>query len=307
MARRPPSLMTCCGYAVLVLGTLIALTVAGIGWFAGGTLWLLMKGDQHGVDRVVNWIKDVVVADCTTAWLSSFDPDATFEWSASFRREWRLIKNELHQWEREGHLVPPFEMVDRRQGYLTRKTQGTWSTLWLKVYGRDTDASIKFPRTMELLGKTTASSAMFSILEPGKSIPLHRGENKAVLRYHLALEVPKPTRGQSEGSEPLVLHVADKMFYRPGENRSFTMHSWTEGGALLFDDTFLHYVTNHRRSSRRVILFMDAPRQDCSTLINGFFSLAVHHLIGYVPTVHTLLANANFAAEPALASAPTEL
>ena len=101
---------------------------------------------------------------------------------------------------------------------------------------------------MALLGKTTATTAMFSILEPGKSLAIHRGEIKAVLRYHMALEVPPPSKGQTEESEPLALSVATKMFFLQHENRTFTEHPWVEGSDFMFDDTFLHFVTNTRKS-----------------------------------------------------------
>jgi aspartyl/asparaginyl beta-hydroxylase (cupin superfamily) len=38
-------------------------------------------------------------------------------------------------------------------------------------------------------------TAFFSILLPHKHIPEHRGLYKGLLRYHLALKVPKPDRG----------------------------------------------------------------------------------------------------------------
>jgi aspartyl/asparaginyl beta-hydroxylase (cupin superfamily) len=49
------------------------------------------------------------------------------------------------------------------------------------------------PRTTELIKKyadADVSSALFSILEPGKTIPSHCGALRTIYRYHLALEVP---------------------------------------------------------------------------------------------------------------------
>jgi beta-hydroxylase len=35
-------------------------------------------------------------------------------------------------------------------------------------------------------------TAVYSILRPGKHLPLHRGPYKGVLRLHLALRIPEP-------------------------------------------------------------------------------------------------------------------
>ena len=81
---------------------------------------------------------------------------------------------------------------------------GCWRTLWLLVYGRETVVAADFPRTVGLLRSTPATTAMFSILQPGCSIDSHQGENKAVRRYHLGIEVPPVT-----GEETLELRVSD--------------------------------------------------------------------------------------------------
>ena len=62
-------------------------------------------------------------------------------------------------------------------------------TAWTRV-------AAAFPTTMRLLDGSRASSVMFSILAPGCAIDEHRGENKAVLRYHLGVEIPPPTAGR---------------------------------------------------------------------------------------------------------------
>jgi hypothetical protein len=243
---------TPCSYIMAMVVALLFLVVGAIGWYGGETLVLVMQGDMRGVNQLINAVKDLVEYDCSGAWKPSFDPDSTIGWPALLRKEWETIRGELYDWEREGHYIPSFPQIDRRQQSLDSMTPGTWSTLWLRLYGQDTEASVKFPKTMALLGKTTASTAMFSILEPGKGIAIHRGEVKAVLRYHLALEVPPPSIGKTDASEPLALNVATKMFYTTNkdgtkEERAFIQHPWTEGGDFLFDDTFLHFVENERK------------------------------------------------------------
>jgi ornithine lipid ester-linked acyl 2-hydroxylase len=82
---------------------------------------------------------------------------------------------------------------------------------------------------------------MFSILSPGKHIPPHDGPYKGVLRYHLGLIVPEP--------EDLVgIRVGGEVAH------------WTEGGSLVFDDTYEHEAWNDSDGTR-VVLFVDLVRE----------------------------------------------
>ena len=230
--------LRCCGCAMMALGGILGLLLAAIAWHDGsiGICSIMEQLLHDGAVDVGAFIRAVVLSDCSGGLVPSFDPDVTFAWSAEFRQEWRHMLEELYQWERNGSFIPTFDQVDPRQDYLN--TEGTWSTLWLKAYGRNTEAAARFPKTMELLDRTTVTSVFFSILGKGKEVDMHRGDNKAVLRYLLALEVPKPSRGQTEESEPLALHVADKFYYVDGEEMSFSEHRYIEGDAVVFDDTF---------------------------------------------------------------------
>ena len=78
---------------------------------------------------------------------------------------------------------------------------------------------------------------MFSILEPGKHLPPHRGPYNGVLRLHLGLIVPEPR-------EQLGIRV-DNDVYR-----------WQEGEAVIFDDAYEHEAWN-RTPHTRVVLFVD--------------------------------------------------
>jgi beta-hydroxylase len=81
--------------------------------------------------------------------------------------------------------------------------------------------------------------AMFSILQPHKEIPPHRGPYSGVLRYHLGLQIPDPAlAGIRVGSD---------------------VRHWEEGGSLIFDDSHDHAAWN--RSDRdRIVLFVDFAR-----------------------------------------------
>jgi aspartate beta-hydroxylase/beta-hydroxylase len=81
--------------------------------------------------------------------------------------------------------------------------------------------------------------ALFSILDPGKSIPSHEGPYRGYLRYHLGLIVPE--------QDPPQIRIKDQIY------------TWREGEDMLWDDTWEHEVTNHCKD-RRVVLIVDIRR-----------------------------------------------
>jgi aspartyl/asparaginyl beta-hydroxylase (cupin superfamily) len=80
-------------------------------------------------------------------------------------------------------------------------------------------------------------TVMFSILEPGKHLPPHRGPYNGVLRLHLGLIVPEPR-------EQLGIRVGSEVY------------RWREGQAVIFDDAYEHEAWN-RTDHTRVVLFVD--------------------------------------------------
>jgi beta-hydroxylase len=80
-------------------------------------------------------------------------------------------------------------------------------------------------------------TAMFSIFEPGKHLPRHRGPYNGILRLHLPLIVPEPH---------------DELGIRIDR----TLCRWQEGKALIFDDAYEHEAWNFTDSTR-VVLFVD--------------------------------------------------
>jgi ornithine lipid ester-linked acyl 2-hydroxylase len=114
-----------------------------------------------------------------------------------------------------------------------------WKTFVLAGYGfRSAKNIAACPRTwatcQNIPGLTTV---MFSILEPNKHLPPHRGPYNGVLRLHLGLIVPEPR-------EELGIRV-DKDVYR-----------WREGEAVIFDDAYEHEAWN-RTQHTRMVLFVD--------------------------------------------------
>jgi aspartyl/asparaginyl beta-hydroxylase (cupin superfamily) len=116
-----------------------------------------------------------------------------------------------------------------------------WKTFFLIVYGHNLKEHMDAcPVTTMCLSQIPfATTAMFSVLEPHKTIPLHRGEYKGVLRCHLGVIVPEPDK--------CAIVIQDKTY------------RWEEGKCIYFDDTFPHYAVNDS-DQRRVVLFIDILR-----------------------------------------------
>ena len=246
-------------------------------------------------DTLYFLVTDAIYADCKDAHTASFDPNVTLPWSQNFRAGWKDIRDELHAWEKQGGYIPPLTDIEPNQ--VMQAPHKTWKSLWLQLYGRQSKATRHFPRTMAMLAKTPVVSAMFSILEAGQGLELHRGDFKGLLRYHVNLEVPPPAAGETEFTEPLVLAVATKARYKNGDTPVFKAYYWEEGGEMLFDDTFWHKVENKRSVGRKVVLFMDVPRTDCSPWLNTLLDVMTRHVAKLIPRITTLIGLADQASE----------
>jgi aspartate beta-hydroxylase len=115
------------------------------------------------------------------------------------------------------------------------------------------DAETNFPHTMktvrELLGDDPliagAGVVKASWLAPGAHIAPHCGPHNLRLRLHLGLVVPEP--------------INDGTMWRPRAGirvGNATVRSWTEGIAIIFDESFEHSVYNDG-STPRLVLIVD--------------------------------------------------
>ena len=191
-----------------------------------------------------------------------FDP-ADFPWIADVEAALPAIQAELADVLTERESIPLFQDLIPSQASLT--SDDKWRTFTFYGYGVSHDANIeRCPETARISrsipGMTTS---FFSILAPGKHIPPHRGFYKGVLRYHLGLQIPAE---------------AEQCRIRVGDD----IRHWTEGGSLVFDDTFEHEVWNDT-DEERVVLFVDFLRplpQPLRTINTG-----VVKAIGYSPEI----------------------
>lgn len=169
-----------------------------------------------------------------------FQDPAVFPWIAHLESRWPVIRTELEQVLQRPEAIPNFQDISRDQENITRDDR--WKTFFLYGYGYRMDGNCaRCPETARLVQAIPGMfTAFFSVLAPGKHIPLHRGPYKGVLRCHLGLLVPEPR--------------AQCWIEVGGE----TAH-WEEGRCLVFDDTYKHQVQNNTDGTR-VVLFLDVVR-----------------------------------------------
>lgn len=114
---------------------------------------------------------------------------------------------------------------------------GDWSELRVKSSGNGfTKYSEFFPKTLQHIRNCGEdfTSIKFSAIQPGTHIRTHTGPTNERLRIHLTL-----------------LHTGGARI-RVGED----WHTWTEGEAIIFDDSWEHEVI-HTGESLRAVLILD--------------------------------------------------
>ena len=84
-------------------------------------------------------------------------------------------------------------------------------------------------------------SCVISFLPAKKAIPIHTGYFKGLMRYQLAIKVPKDR---------------DNVFICVNGEK----YSWKEGEGVLFDDIYAHKVYNNTDEDR-IVLYMDIKRK----------------------------------------------
>ena len=176
--------------------------------------------------------------------------------AAQLEAEWQTLRDDALCLIRSSGHIPRFNEVDNAQSRIAGSGP-PWRVFTLKAYGQWIDENLRLvPGTARVLRQYAdeyISSAIFSILEPGKSVPEHCGPMKSVWRYHLGLVVP-PT-------DPPFIQV---------EHFAYT---WKPGEGVLFDDTFYHRVVNTQTAAWRVVLFLDVYRRD-----QPAYAQAVHRM-----------------------------
>jgi aspartyl/asparaginyl beta-hydroxylase (cupin superfamily) len=194
---------------------------------------------------------------------ATFFENDRFPWIAEIEANWTTILGELEHVLEDRDALPNFQEISKDQIEIT--DDDNWKTFFLYGYGFQAKLGVEMcPRTAALMRQIPGmTTAMFSILSPGKHILDHRGPYKGVLRYHLGLIVPR---------DALACRI------RVGED----IRHWQAGESMVFDDTYNHEVWNDTDETR-VVLFVDLlrPLPEPWSTINRLIVKA----IGYSPFV----------------------
>ena len=139
-----------------------------------------------------------------------------------------------------------------------------WKSFVLTGYGFRSFNNIRLcPETWRVCQSIPGLiTVLFSIFEPGKHLPAHRGPYNGVLRLHLGLIVPEPR-------ERLGIRVENQI------NR------WREGEVVIFDDAYEHEAWNDTSDTRVVRRFVRKPLHFPANLINWLLL----HLAVFTPFI----------------------
>jgi len=175
------------------------------------------------------------------------DLDSYFPDGRKFASAWREIRQEAIQVAatRLGD-VPRFHEIMREQTAISANDGLDWRMLILKAYGIENPPNMAAcPVLASIVGSCPdVLSASISFLAPGKHVPAHRGPFRGVLRFYLALSMPKGPDGQPGA----VLKVAGREY------------RLDDGEFMLWDDTYTHEAWN-KTERVRMVLLLDVRRR----------------------------------------------
>lgn len=129
-----------------------------------------------------------------------------------------------------------------------------WSRFYLNWYGYTHHSAMRLcPKTVEILKKVPAvHGAMFAFLPPGSQLTRHADPIAVSLRYHLGLATPN--------SEACFINVDEQHLH------------WRDGEAIMFDETYLHYVRNDTDAGRLILMCdVKRPLNPLGAVFNFFY------------------------------------
>jgi aspartyl/asparaginyl beta-hydroxylase (cupin superfamily) len=160
-----------------------------------------------------------------------------FPWVAGIEQHWKTIRSELDRVLVRRNELPNIQDITLDARSITN--DAGWKIFLLVAYGIKSEPNIVLcPETWRIVQNIPGlKTAMFSVFQPGKRLPPHRGPYNGVLRLHLGLLVP-----EHDGN----------LGIRIGSER----RGWSEGSVLVFDDAYEHEAWNET-DKPRVVLFVD--------------------------------------------------
>jgi aspartate beta-hydroxylase/beta-hydroxylase len=199
----------------------------------------MMKLDYHAPKRAVNQLLLHYAGEDQRPVF--YDIDEVCPQLRELERAYPKIRTELDALLAQRTPMPRYHEVNSPAKEISSTTDGNWNVFMLEVLGHHAERNCERCRATcgALKQVPGVLQAFFSILEPGKSIPVHDGPYVGYLRYHLGLRVPTDA--------PPSIRVAGQEYV------------WREGEGVLFDDSWPHEVINHSKEMRAVLI-VDIPR-----------------------------------------------
>jgi len=159
-----------------------------------------------------------------------------FPWADEFRGHWEKMRGELEAQLQNRAELPSLQDISPDQYRIS--PDDMWKTFVFVGFGHRSLLNCELcPETAHALSLVPKlETAFFSILAPGKHVPMHRGVTKGMVRAHLGLRVPSD-------SAQCWMDCGDARF------------EWSEGELVFFDDTYPHAVWNNTNEERAVLLF----------------------------------------------------
>ena len=168
------------------------------------------------------------------------DLEEHFPAGLRFAQAWRALRDEAIGVSTRLAEVPRFHEIMPEQTAISANDARDWRMFIIKAYGVEVpENKARCPMLAAIVSSLPeVLSASYSFMAPGKQIPAHRGPFRGVLRFYLALSMPR----LADGRPGAVLKVADSEF------------RFSDGDFMLWDDTYSHEVWNESDQVRAVLL-----------------------------------------------------
>jgi len=201
----------------------------------------LKLGTVKALSSVVNRFYDLFIGGKHRP--TFFNISNTFPELLILDSNFETIKFELKSLLKQNCSIPRYHDIDSYQKVIssTQNPDKNWRTFMINLMGDFNEDALKtIPNTCKFIAEIpNLFQAFFSILDPKKSIPKHKGIYKGYIRYHLGLKVPKE-------NTPKI--CVNNHFY-----------TWKERESILFDDSWYHEVFNNC-NKERIVLIVDVLR-----------------------------------------------
>ncbi len=143
-----------------------------------------------------------------------------------------------------------------------------WRKFGLKWYGTTLNSANRLcPTTVSIIESLpSVKAAMFTVLPAGKRLNSHRDPYAGSLRYQMGLDTPNSNK----------CHIDVD-----GEK-----YNWKDGEAVLFDETYLHYIENNTEKDR-LVLMLDIRRPVHFFFMNWLDSVFSYLVMGTAASQNT--------------------